>query len=116
MNRNEKITLYEGNVVTKTFRLKIPRSTQPWDVSLATQIQLEVERCADGTIIAPILANPAAPGANWSDGIVPIQIDQTVSDVIGTYEWSITVFIGADTITADDGTIEVLNRPGYPVP
>ena len=112
MRRNEEIEIGQQDTVTKTFRTKIPRSTQPWDVSLASQIILRITRCEDGAIIPPLVANPNEPGADWARGLVLISIDPTVTEVPGTYNWTLVVFIGGQTISGDSGTIEVARGSG----
>lgn len=102
-----------GNLKTLPFRLRRKGTILNWDVSAATKIILE-SNLVGQSAMAPIVANNAAPGADWANGLVPIQISSIdVTARVGTYEFWVTVYMGADAKGAFRGTIEVLPRPVF---
>lgn len=108
--------VYAGNIKVLTFQLRQYSSKQPLDVSGANQILLEIET-PDQTPVASIAANSAFPGANWAQGIVPVQIGPgDVTSLVGSWVAGLTIFIGGEEDTVRSGTIEVKRRPGYPAP
>ena len=112
-----KIHTHLDNIRELTFNMKRYGQNAPWDVSGASQILLEAERNSTGTHLTPIVADSGAPGADWANGIVKITIDSTnVTGAVDTYTFGVTVFIGGQEVTTDEGTIEVAARPGYPPP
>ena len=113
---NHRFETYEGNAVALSFGLRREGIKGGWNVAGATQIALEVTR-PDGTSMAPILAQSGHPDANWTEGIVVVVITgSNVTATIGTYRYSLTVTISGQILTATTGTIEVQDRPGFPVP
>lgn len=107
---------FEGNTRVLTFKLRRYLDKHPWNVSAAGQIQLECTSPA-GVNIAPILADSGDPGADWTNGIVVVPIDVgNVTGMIGTWAACLTIFIGGEQVTADSGSIEVYDRPGYVLP
>lgn len=107
---------FEGNTRFLTFNLRKYLQKGPWNVSAAGQIQLECTN-PQGVNIDPILADPLTPGADWSKGIVLVEIGPgNVTGMIGTWDSCLTLFIGGEEVTADSGTIEVKDRPGFPAP
>ena len=115
--RMHKIVTHEGNDRPIIFRLKQKGSRDPFDVSLSTTIQLEVEKKA-GVAFPPIIALPTAPNADFVNGVVEIEsLGSPISDKVGTYPYALTIIgPGTDVITADTGEIEVKERPGFPPP
>lgn len=116
MSQGIKIVIHEGNVRILTFNVKRFGSFDPFDLSAATQIQLEITGPDATTNFAPILASSGAAGADWPNGIVVVTVGKAVTDTIGTYEFSLSAFINGEEITLECGTIEIRDRPGYPAP
>ena len=115
--KGRKFVTYEGNTRVLPFSLRRFSNNLPWDVSTATAIQLEVTNTRDQVNLTPIMASSGAPGADWANGEIRVTISPAnVTASINTYEWGLTVTIGGEVITVDDGTIEVRDRPGYPAP
>tara|TARA_R100001086_G_scaffold113502_3_gene57953 strand:- start:983 stop:1321 length:339 start_codon:yes stop_codon:yes gene_type:complete len=109
------VTTYEGNTRQLAFQLRRVGVRGGWDVSSATEIRLEVSR-PDGTSMTPIVASSGHAAASWPNGLVALEISASnVTATIGTYRYALTLDIGGETITAAVGSIEVRDRPGYPV-
>lgn len=110
-----RFEVYEGNARDLPFQLRRKGIKGVWDVSTATSIVLEVTD-PDGVDMTPIALADGGK-ANWALGVVIAPI--SVSDVtarIGTYAFAVTVTIAGEIITGGDGTIEVLDRPGFTAP
>lgn len=116
MNPGTNLTFFVGNLRTLIFHLKIKGTATAWNVSAATAIRLEWQPM-NGSPETPLQASASHASAVWASGIVAIDLSE--SDVLaaaGTYEYSLTVTLGGETITAVTGIVEVQDRPGYPHP
>ena len=113
MATTHRFETYEGNSVALPFELRREGVKGVWDVSGATQIALEVTSPA-GTDLSPVLADSNHADANWAEGLVVVVISSAnVTNVIGSYAYSLTVTISGQILTVATGVIEVKDRPGY---
>lgn len=102
-----------GNIVVLKFELRRFGSKMPLDVSLASQITLELET-PDQVPFGSINAQPNAPGADWDVGLVYVTIGPAnVTGIEGTWIVGLTVFLAGEEKTYRTGTVEVQRRPGY---
>lgn len=85
----------------------------PINFSGASQVLLEA-RTPSGDNIAPIPQVPITAGANWAKGVLGLLVDQAITDTIGTWQASVTIYVASEVISRT-GTIEVLDRPGVTV-
>lgn len=114
-----KIVTYEGNTRAIVFRLRKTGTTQYWDVSSASSIFLEGAPAGKGDQepIGPVQCDKQHPDADWANGkVVAVISPDDFTEEKGTKLFSLTVVIGSETITVDDGSIEVGDRPGYVPP
>lgn len=110
-----RIVTYQGNSFYYLVTLKTYGSRTPRNVSAASSILLEWETAAR-VHQTPIVCLSNAPGADWANGVVALPIGPPMTSAIGTITFALTVQIGGQTITYDDGAVEVRERPGYPAP
>jgi len=111
-----RLVVYEGNVKALPFRLRVKGTKNFWNVAAATQILLEYEESAGSPKLqVPCDINHAQ--ADWANGKVVAQVSPAdVTAKVGSYPFSLTVFLGTEEITAVSGHIEVKERPGFPYP
>jgi hypothetical protein len=112
-----KIRTHEGNTRNAIFTLLEKGTRNPFDLSAANPIQLEVERTSttDDTTFTPIDHDDLHPSSDLVNGVVVFPIGPPITNVVGTYGYSLTFGLGAETVTAVVGEIEVQERPGFPV-
>ena len=107
--------LYVGNSVYMLWLLQQSGSVELWDVSAANLITLDVED-AFGATVAVVTANPAHPGADWSQGEVMFFL--TPANIMATRQslrYTLTVEKSGQVLSVEHGILEVLARPGYPL-
>lgn len=111
-----RIRTYKGNTRNWPVQIRTPNQKTPPDLSVATSIIVEWEN-EDGEDQPVINVLPNLPGADWSTGLVMIPLrPSNFTAEEGTYTFSLTIFIGGQEITYDDGVVEVAERPGYDSP
>jgi hypothetical protein len=116
MRQDQNILTFEGNARNIVFRLRKKGQRDFFDVSTATKIQMELDD-PEGDELAPIEADSGHSDADWSQGRVVVEITPgNLTANVGTYAYALTVFIGAEIVTAAAGHVEVAERPGYPAP
>lgn len=109
---SQRFETFTSNVRALVFLLYRKGIKSLWNVSGATQIRLEVTTPA-GVDLSPILCSPTHPDADWTNGKVVAVIDTgNVTGALGTYLFALTVDIAGERVTAEDGVIEVLPKPG----
>jgi hypothetical protein len=88
-----------------------------WDITAATAIDFYAKRTDAAAGIVPINWVAEGAGETWAEGRIRPAIGASdVTATVGTWEFSIVVTIGGETITAVEGIIEVTERPGLPIP
>lgn len=106
------VHLYAGNRRYLTFRLRKKGQTGFVNVSTAQQIRLEYKRVNDSSLLAPIIADRNAPGADWVNGRVLFMVDATgLTARTGTYQYAVTVVTAGEEHTYHSDVCEVLDRP-----
>jgi hypothetical protein len=106
------IDTYLGNTKWVKFRVRRKNKNSYYDVTTASQIQMEVGRVGDLAPMTPIPCVPTAPGADWITGLVPVLISAgDVTARVGTYKYTLTIFNAPYEDTADSGFFEVRDRP-----
>lgn len=68
--------LHTGDTFVLMFRLRRKGRRAPYPVNTATAITLNLRR-QDGTALAPVAADKLHPDADWTNGVVPVQVDRT---------------------------------------
>lgn len=107
---------HRGNTKRFLFVVSEFGSTGPWDLSGASTILWEFTD-QRGVELAPHIVQPDALLADWANGHVVVESNpQNVSGVVGSYQFSLTVWIDGKERTVLTGQIEVHARAGYPVP
>jgi hypothetical protein len=108
------IVTYQGNFLYFPVEVRKYGSKLAQDLGAASAITIEWENDA-GVAQSLINVLSTLPGADWPHGIVVLPITPSnFTAAIGFYTFSLTIQIGGQTITYDDGTVEVRERPGYP--
>jgi hypothetical protein len=106
------IDTHLGNTKWVKFRVRRKNLNTVYDVSLSSQILLEVGRVGDPAPLTPIPCVNTAPGASWITGLVPCLLSAgNVTARVGTYKYALTVFNSPYEDTVDSGFIEVRDRP-----
>ncbi len=91
-----KFKLHQGDTFVLMFRLKQKGKRLPYVVNTATAITLNLRR-ADGTALAPVAADRLHPDADWTKGVIPVQVDSMETTLRpDTLRGLLMVYIGTE--------------------
>ncbi len=109
------ITLHEANVRDITFQLRRVGRREPFDVT-GQLIRLTSQKVETQTNdpIQPIDADALHVDADFATGKVIITVDGRITDVVGSYDYALTLKTATEEITLQAGRIEVKERAGFP--
>lgn len=106
------LELYVGNRRSLSFRLRRKGTSGFVPLSSAQQIRLEYRNVNDQSLLAPVVADRLATGADWVNGRVVVMVDNTgLTARVGTYHAVLTVIQDGEDRTYPIGVIDVKQRP-----